>query len=130
MITLARILAGISGLLLLATAYLHSTGTSMVRNALSGQEISEFLMQALPTIWMVFSWHLAVMAVPLLVTAFLKTRWLFVITIFCGTVALGDFFWVFSAAGWFPGTYLLISVVLLLVISAILQFREERAQNT
>jgi len=130
MLAIPRILAGVSGLLLLATAYLHSTGTSMVRSALAGAELSEFLTRALPTIWFVFSWHLVVVAVPLLVAAFLGTRWLLPVTVFCGAVTLGDFFWVFSVARWFPGTFLLVSVVLLLVVSAIVQLRGNRAPAT
>ena len=130
MLAIARILTGISGLLLLATAYLHSTGTNMVRTALSGLEISEFLARALPTIWIIFSWHLVVLAVPLLVTAFTSTRWLLPVTIFCGVVTLGDFLWVFSVARWFPGTFLLISVVFLLVISVFIQLRRNRARAT
>ena len=130
MLAIARILVGTSGLLLLATAYLHSTGTSMIRTALSGLELSEFLMRALPTIWMVFSWHLVVLAVPLLVTAFLSNRWLLPVTMFCGAVTLGDFFWVFSVARWFPGTFLLICVVILLAISVLAQLRGNRALAT
>ena len=124
----ARVLAGISGLLLLATAYLHSTGTSTVRDGLGEAEISEFLKQTLPTAWMVFSWHLAVVAVPLRLGSIRSSRWLFPVTVFCGAVTLGDFFWVFSAAGWFPGTYLLISVVALLLVSAVVQVRARRVR--
>lgn len=130
MLAISRILAGIGGLLLLATAYLHSTGTSMVRNALTVAELSEFLTRALPAIWMVFSWHLVVMSVPLLAAAFVRAHWLLPVTVFCGVVAFGDFLWVFSVAQWFPGTYLLVSVVLLLVISVFFQLRANREHAT
>lgn len=109
-----RALAGLSGLLLLVDAYLHSTGAAPVREALAGAEIPEFFAQALPIIWLFFSWHLVVVAVPLLWASITNPPWFLPASIFCGVVALGDFFWVYSVGGWFPGT-----VVLLLVVAAL-----------
>ncbi len=118
--TAAKALAGLSGLLLLAVAYLHSTGTNRLREALSSSNVPEFFEEALPTIWLFFSWHLAVIAIPLLWASLTGPRWFLPASIFCAAVALGDFFWVYSVAGWFPGTVLLLLVAALAAAAAIL----------
>ena len=120
MIKLPRVLAGLSGLLLLTDAYFHATGAGAVRDALNNAEVVTFFAEALPVIWLFFSWHLVVMAMPMLWAAIANPGWIMPAAIFCGVVALGDFFWVYSVAGWFPGTLILLLVVVSLGITAFL----------
>ncbi len=119
MLLIPRTLAGLSALFLLVDAYLHSTETGAIREALAGAEIPEFFAQALPMIWLFFSWHLVVFALPLLWAAISNPTWFLPASIFCGVVALGDFFWVYSVAGWFPGTAILLLVVAALGITTV-----------
>lgn len=127
---LPRALAGLSGLLLLVDAYLHSTGTAAVREALTGDQVPEFFAHALPIIWLFFSWHLVAMAAPLLWASITNPSWFLPATFFCGLVALGDFFWVYSAAGWFPGTVVLFLVVAALGATTIVLARGRSATAT
>ena len=112
---------------MLADAYLHSTGTSEVRQALSGADVPAFFAEALPTIWLFFSWHLVVVAIPLLWASVRNPPWFLQASIFCGFVALVDFFWVYSVAGWFPGTLVLLLVVAGLMITTLLLLRGQSA---
>ncbi len=111
----------LSSALLIATAVVHYLATDMVQSALATVDISPFLKQALPTLWLVFSWHLIVIAVLLLLSSYLPSRpkrlayWLFVM------VVSVDFCWVFSVAGWFSGTFLLIAAAILLFVSSVMQ---------
>ena len=125
-----RALAAVSAIFLLATAYLHSTGTNDVRKTLSEAAVQGFFADALPIIWLFFSWHLVAMAVPMLWAAVTNPRWFLPASIFCGTVALGDFFWVYSVAGWFPGSILLLLVVAALAITSIVLTRGNQASAT
>ena len=122
---IARALAGMSGLLLLADAYLHSTGTADVRAALEGAQLSDFFGHALPIVWLFFSWHLAVVAVPMLWASLTNPSWFLPAAVFCGAVALGDFFWVYSAAGWFPGSLILAAVAVALAVVCISLLRSK-----
>ena len=107
MLIVARGLIGLSGLLLLADAYLHSTGVDGLERVLSTTNIPGFYARALPTLWIFFSWHLIVVALPLLWSAISNPQWFLPVSVFCGFVVLGDLFWVYSAAGWFPGSVIL-----------------------
>ena len=127
MLTLARVLGGLSGLLLLLTAYFHSTGIDGVRAAVEKAQMTGFFAEAFPVLWLFFSWHLMVIAMPLLWAAIKSPSWFFQACIFCGLVALGDFFWVFSLAGWFPGTIILLSVVGLLLAVCVILTRKQSA---
>lgn len=118
-----RALAGLSGILLLATAYLHSTGTNDVRRVLSDAEVQGFFAEALPVIWLFFSWHLVAIAVPMLWAAITNPGWFLPALVFCGLVALGDFLWVYSVAGWFPGTVILLLVFVALLVTTIVLLR-------
>lgn len=100
----ARLLAALSSVLLLIVAYLHTLGLPGVRKALAEGQIEGFFGAALPVIWLFFSWHLLVMAVLLLWAALTRPIWFLPAMIFAGAVTLGDFLWVYSVAGWFPGT--------------------------
>ena len=122
---ISRILAALGGLLLVAVSILHYTGYADLQKVLSTVEITGFFGQAIPTIWLVFSWHLIVIAIPVLWSALFQPSWYVPALIFCSLVTLGDFFWVFSAVGWFPGTIALLGVVILLVFAAIMRIREQ-----
>jgi len=125
-----RTLAGLSGLLLLVDAYLHSTGTYRVKEVLNTTQIPEFFAQAFPILWLFFSWHLVVIAVPLLWASITSPRWFLPASAFCGVVVLGDFFWVYSVAGWFPGTVVLLLAVVSLAATTTILIRANRASAT
>lgn len=129
MIILVRILSGLCGILLLVTAYYHSTGFEGVNSALASSGLSGFYAEALSMQWLFFSWHLAALSVPLIWAALSNPGWFFPATIFCLAVTFGDFLWVFSVAGWFPGTYILFGVALMLVFisGALIKARDESA---
>ena len=126
MSNLIKFLSASGGLLLVATSYLHYTGTAMVKKGLAGTDLSGFLMDGLPTIWMVFSWHLLIIAIPLFLAAIFKPQWLLLVTVYGALVTTGDFLWVFSVTGWFAGTFLLASCVVVLVVSAWLQVKQQQ----
>lgn len=101
---ISRVLAGLGAIVLLAIAYLHSTAYSEVQTILAQAGVEGFFGAALPVMWMFFSWHLVVIALPMLLGAITNPPWFLPAAIFCGTVVLVDFFWVYSITGWFPGT--------------------------
>lgn len=125
----ARALAGLGGVLLLINSYLHSTGLAGVREVVGAVELPGFFAAALPVLWLFFSWHLVILAAPLLVASAANPRWFVPAAGFCGAVALGDFFWIFGVAGWFPGTVIQLVVVALLAASAGLHLRANRASR-
>ncbi|MDJ0656138.1 MAG: hypothetical protein QNJ40_18390 [Xanthomonadales bacterium] len=92
--------------------------------------MSAFFAQALPVIWLFFSWHLIVLSIPLLWASIAKPAWFLQAAFFCGLVALGDFFWVYSVTGWFPGTVLLSIVVASLAVTTMILFQAKRASAT
>lgn len=130
MAAISRALVGLGGLLLLATAYLHSTGLEPLEQALSTAALPEFFADAIPVQWLFFSWHLLVLAAVLLTAAAAHPRWYLPAVAFCGLVTLGDFFWVFHVAGWFPGTVVLLGVAALLLVAAVLKARATRVTAT
>ena len=95
-----------------------------MREALSGPEVPDFFREALPLLWLFFSWHLVAIAVPLLLAAVTNPRWFFPVSIFCGLVAMGDFFWGYQVAGWFPGSFILLLVVAALSATTVLLKKE------
>jgi hypothetical protein len=129
-IVITRILVGVSGLLLLVTAYYHSTGLPDLEKAIAAASLPEFFSAAIPVQWLFFSWHLTVLSVPLIWSALFNSGWLLTASVVCGLVLLGDFFWVFSATGWFPGTVVLLLVVLLLAAASVIRYLASRATIT
>ena len=120
MLIIARVLSCTSALLLIATAYLHSTGTEGVRELLAANNITGFFGEALPVIWLFFSWHLVILATPLVWASITNPHWFFPASAFCSVIVIGDFFWVYSIAGWFPGTIILCCTIVSLITTAIL----------
>ena len=114
-----RALAAIAALVLLAVAYLHSTGTAAITEAVNGTDMAAFFIAAIPVLWLFFTWHLVAISLPLFWGAVFASSWLRAATVFVALVAIGDFIFVFSIAGRFPGTYLLLAVVVLLLIAAV-----------
>ena len=114
-------------MLLLATSYFHSTGLAGLEDALSNTSLPTFLIEGIPILWLFFSWHLFVVAVPLLWLAVRLPSWSLPIALFCGVVVLGDFIWVFSVAGWFPGTIALAVVAASILLASILLSRDTNA---
>ena len=107
----ARVLTAISAVILLAVSALHMTGSTMVVTAVEGASFSEFLTGALPVVWWHFSWHLFLIALPLLWAALKTPSWFLSATLFICIIVITDFLWVFSIAGWFPGTIMLAMAV-------------------
>ncbi|MGJ8662102.1 MAG: hypothetical protein ACSHWU_00565 [Marinicella sp.] len=120
---LSRGLAGVGGLLLLMTAYYHSTGLTPLQDALAKTQLPTFFVQVVPVQWMFFAWHLTALAIPLLWASARNPYWFLPAVIFCGVVVLGDFIWVYSATGWFPGTVVLLTVAVMLWIASFLSIR-------
>ncbi len=111
-----RVLVTVSGLLVLATAVFHYTGYESVISALAEAELPGFFAAGLPMLWLYFSWHLIVISGVLFSVALLRPGWSFPAMVFCAFVLIGDFGWVFSVAGVFPGTIMLFSAAVLLLI--------------
>ena len=126
---IARVTLGICSVLLLATSYFHSTGLAGLEDALSKTSLPEFLIEGIPILWLFFSWHLFVVAVPLLWLAVRPPSWSLPIALFCGVVVLGDFIWVFSVAGWFPGTIVLAVVAASILLASFLLNRDANDAN-
>ena len=82
MTTVLRILSGVCGVLLLVTAYYHSTGFEEVNSTLVSAGVSGFFAEALPKQWLFFSWHLAVLSVPLIWAALRQPGWFLPATTF------------------------------------------------
>lgn len=118
-----RVLAGIAALLMLATAYFHSTGLPELQSVVEDVGIEGFFAAAIPMQWLFFTWHLSILSVPVLWASIANPAWLSPAAIFIAMIMLGDFFWVFSLAGWFPGTVVLICVVGLLSIASAWRLR-------
>jgi hypothetical protein len=130
MIILVRILSGVCAILLIITAYYHSTGVEEVNSTLVSAEISGFFAKAIPTQWLFFSWHLAALSIPLIWAALSNPNWFLPAAIFCTTVTFGDFLWVFSVAGWFPGTMILFGVAIALLCISVTLYRAGHASAT
>ena len=125
----ARILTALSAILLLVTAYYHSTGLESVVQAVESVSLPPFLSQAIPGLWVFFSWHLTVLAVPLLWAATQVPSWFLPATVFCGVVVLGDFVLIYRIAGWFPGTGLLLFTAICLLTVSIMLKRDANATS-
>lgn len=126
----ARILPIFSGLLILATAALHYTGYESVSSVLAESGVPSFFASGLPVIWLYFSWHLVVISGVLFWVALINPPWSFPAVVFCAFVSLVDFGWVFSVAGWFPGTTMLFSAAILLFVVVVIRYRSRHEQNT
>ncbi len=109
-----------SGLLLLVTAALHASGYRQLGARLASASVPPELAEALTGTWLFFSWHLLVLGVAALWAAISGAGWLRPVLLFCGVVAIGDFLWVLSVAGWFPGTVLLLLAGLGLLVGGYL----------
>jgi hypothetical protein len=109
-------------LLMVVSAY-HLTGIVNVAEVLGESEISENWKNTFSGLWLFFGYHLAVIALFALTAAVLKRNWLPAVTTFCAVATLCDFIWVYLLAGWFPGTYLLLLIVVLFSAGAYLAGR-------
>ncbi len=105
-----------SGMLLLVTAGYHATGYRGIAGQLAASGLPPELAAGLGGLWLFFSWHLAAVGLAALGAAVGGKAWLRPVILFCGLVALVDFLWVLSFAGWFPGTLLLLLAALGLLI--------------
>lgn len=113
---LLRLKVAGSGALLLATAAYHAFGYRQFGGRLASYSVPSELVAAAGALWLFFSWHLAVIGLAALAAAVSGAGWLRPVVLFCGVVAMGDFLWVLSLAGWFPGTVLLLLAALGLLV--------------
>ena len=128
--SLIRVLAGTCGILLLVTAYYHSTGYDEVKSIIASADVSGFFAEAIPAQWLLFSWHLAVLSIPLIWSALRFPTWFLPASIFCFIVSVGNFLWVYLVAGWFPGTIILFAVALVLLFVSVALYRSRNASAT
>ncbi|MBT8052835.1 MAG: hypothetical protein HKN57_06755 [Xanthomonadales bacterium] len=126
----ARTILGVCSVLLVGTAYYHSTGLAGLEEAISDTSLPTFLAKGIPILWLFFSWHLIVVSVPLLWLAVRLPNWSVPVALFCGVVVLGDFMWVFSVAGWFPGTIVLAAVAAGILMASIMLKGDANADTT
>lgn len=103
-----RAKVGGSGLLLLVTGAYHASGSRALGAELAASSLSAELTAALGALWLFFSWHLLVIGLGAVMAALSGAGWLRPVLLFGGAVTIGDFLWVLSLAGWFPGTVLLL----------------------
>ena len=126
---LCRSLVGAGAVLVACVSALHSTGTEAVRKAVSLVELSAFMTQSMPVLWIHFSWHLGAIGAALAWNALAAPRAFRAITAFCAVIVLGDFLFVFSIAGWFLGTYGLATVFGLLAAAAAMTSSDDRSSD-
>ena len=94
--------------ILVATAAFHASGYEFVASEIEASSVAPFVKRAVPTIWLFFSWHLVAIASGA-VGALLAVRHAAKpILIACSVVTAVDFIWVYSIAGFFVGTLLLL----------------------
>ena len=114
----------VAACLLLAIAAFHATGHSFVAREIEASSVAPFVKSAVPTLWLFFSWHLTAVALAsgaALFAAHENTRR--AILGGCAIIVVVDFVWVFTIAGWFPGTVLLLLASALLIAGGVLTSR-------
>ena len=116
---LARILAGIAAVVLVARAAFHSTGYLNVSKAVSASGIPKFIRQTLPGLWLFFAWHLLALAAAAGWAAFRASPSARPLVVFCTAVVGVDTAFVFSQAGLFAGTLMLAGAAVCLLLAAL-----------
>lgn len=116
---LARILAGIAAIVLVAGATFHSTYYLNVSKAVSASGIPKFMRQTLPGLWLFFSWHLLALAAAAGWAALRGTPSARPLVVFCTAVIGIDTAIVFSLNGLFVGTFMLAGATLCLLVAAL-----------
>lgn len=114
----ARTLSLVGSLVLVATALFHGSGIGDIRAALGDSSLAPFFVGLFGGLWLFFAWHLVVIALPPLYVAMRRLPGARAIVAFCGLVAFGDFVWVVSLAGFFPGSIALLLGSLCLLAAA------------
>lgn len=112
-------MAAAAALVLLATAAFHATGYRPLVDAISASALSPFFRRSLPGIWLFFSWHLVAIALALAWSAIRGSSHARPLMIFCAVLVSVDTVFVFSLAGFFAGTALLVAAALGVVIAAV-----------
>jgi hypothetical protein len=118
MTTLPRVLAGVAGAILVATAMLHGSGTASVSESIAGTAASPFVQRMVPGLWLFFSWHLIALGCGMLAAAWRGGAAMRALVWFAAVVVLVDTLWVLRLAGLFAGTALLALATLCLVGAA------------
>ncbi len=112
-----RIVAALAGALLVTTAIYHGSGFDGLASMLRTSSLEPQFVPAISGLWLFFSWHLLVLSAPPIWAAVTGRPWYRPVLLFCGVVALGDFSAVLWAAGWFPGTVILLVIVFCFLVS-------------
>lgn len=115
----ARILAAAAAVVLFATAAFHATGYEPLRDAVSGSTLIPFFRDAIPGIWLFFSWHLAALACALGWISLRHSHSARPLLVFAAIVVCVDTLFVISLAGFFAGTALLAAAAACTVVAAI-----------
>lgn len=114
-----RTLAGVSAIVLVATAAFHASGYRAIVSGVSASALSPFFRSALPGIWLFFSWHLVALALGVAWASIRGSSVARPLVWFIAVVACVDTLFVFSLAGVFAGTVLLALAAIGLVTAAV-----------
>jgi len=112
---LPTILAALGSIVLLATAAFHATGYGFVAREITSSSVAPFVKSAVPTLWLFLSWHLVAVALAVLAGLLAAQPTTRGVLLGCSLVTLIDFGWVFSIAGFFAGSALLLFAALCLL---------------
>jgi len=122
-IQLSRWLIITAGFVLLATAALHATGYPSVSSAIVASGAKTFLVAAVRALWLMFSVHLVVLGIVLVLASGVPGAGRVVLA--CAVIPAADTALLFRFAGLFVGTCALAGVTVLLVVGGVLQARRE-----
>jgi hypothetical protein len=114
-----RILCAVASVILLITATFHYTGYEPIAGAVADSSLPEFFRDAIPGIWLFFSWHLTAIAAACAWLSWRGSSESRALLVFCAIVSCVDTVFVFTLAGLFAGTILLAAGALCLVIAAV-----------
>lgn len=114
----AALLTVAGAMVLLSIAVFHATGTPLVSRALTRANVTPFVRDAMPKLWLFFSWHLIALALAALGSTRTPPATTRLILTGAALVAIVDVGWVVSVAGIFAGSVLLLLGAILLFAAA------------
>ncbi len=106
--------------ILLLTSAVHGTAFPGALAEVADPPVDQFMNNLLPGMWLFFSWHLAVVAMAVLLVSRRRRCESRAVLGFAATVTAADAVWVGSLAGWlFFGTLLIALAAALLIIATL-----------
>lgn len=120
-----KALAAIGGIILLATAWFHSSALGQMQTAIAPMD-EGFFKTALPALWMMPSAHWIFIAFLSFGLSFYKSKAGAVVLIAFGVWVLVDAAIILSAVGPFIGAYMLLAAGVLILLSGVLLRRSMR----